>query len=58
VHADGEPSVVAAVTPSAAADMRLAMGTVVWLSLKSLDLQTFPAGAAGHVGIGARGDRG
>ena len=58
VHVDGEPSVVAAVTPEAAADMRLAKGTIVWLSLKSLDLQTFPAGAAGHVGIGARGDRG
>ncbi len=58
VHVDGEPSVIAAITPEAAADMRLARGTGVWLSLKSLDLHTFPAGGASHVGIGARGDRG
>jgi len=58
VHIEGEPSVVAAVTPEAAADMRLAKGTSVWLSLKSLDVQTYPVGAAGYVGIGARGDRG
>lgn len=58
VHVDGEPSVVAALTPEAAAEMRLAKGGNVWLSLKSLDLQTFPAGGPSHVGIGARRDRG
>ena len=44
VHIEGAPSVVVAVTPGAAADMRLAKGSRVWLSLKSLDLHTYPAG--------------
>jgi hypothetical protein len=33
--------VIAAVTPEAAAQMRLAKGTAVWLSLKSLDLNVY-----------------
>jgi molybdate transport system ATP-binding protein len=42
VFVDGQPSVVAAVTPEAAAEMRLAKGSQVWLSLKSLDLRVYP----------------
>ena len=41
VHVDGQPSVVAAVTPESAAAMRLSKGTNVWLSLKALDLHLY-----------------
>lgn len=39
---DGEPSVVATVTPAAVAELGLAKGSSVWLSLKAVDLEVFP----------------
>lgn len=43
VVVDGSPSVVAAVTPAAVADLGLAPGAPVWLSVKATDLTAYPA---------------
>ena len=42
VFVEGEPSVVAAVTPAAVAELGLAKGTPVWLSLKAVDFEVYP----------------
>lgn len=39
---DGQPSVVAAVTPAAVAELGLVKGTTVWLSLKAVDFEVYP----------------
>ena len=41
VHVDGRPGLVATVTPDAVADLRLAPGASVWLSLKAVDLDVY-----------------
>jgi molybdate transport system ATP-binding protein len=41
VHVDGTPSVVATVTPDAIAELRLARGTQVWLSVKAVELDAY-----------------
>ena len=43
VVVDGAPSVVAAVTPGAAAELALAPGSRVWVSVKATDLTAYPA---------------
>jgi molybdate transport system ATP-binding protein len=45
VLVDGSPSVVAAVTPGAVADLGLSKGTIVWLSLKAVDLEVYASPA-------------
>ncbi len=42
---DGEPSVVAVVTPAAIAELGLVTGTPVWLSMKAVDLAVYPSPA-------------
>lgn len=39
---DAEPSVVAAVTPGALAELGLVKGATVWLSLKAVDFEVYP----------------
>jgi molybdate transport system ATP-binding protein len=41
VALDGQPSVVAAVTPAAVAELGLARGTSVWLSVKAVDVDVY-----------------
>ncbi len=41
VHVQGSPSVVAAVTPAAVADLGLGRGVDVWLSVKALDIDVY-----------------
>ncbi|MEU7132229.1 ABC transporter permease [Streptomyces sp. NPDC046261] len=43
VLVDGEPDVVAEITPSAAADLALAEGTAVWVSVKATEVRFVPA---------------
>ncbi len=45
VLVDGEPGVVAAVTPGAVAELGLSKGTPVWMSLKAVDLDVYPSPA-------------
>ncbi len=45
VFVDGQPSVVAAVTPAAVAELGLTKGTAVWLSLKAVDFEVYPSPA-------------
>jgi molybdate transport system ATP-binding protein len=45
VLVDGAPSVVAAVTPAAVADLGLAKGAPVWLSLKAVEIDVYPTPA-------------
>ncbi|MEU4208845.1 ABC transporter permease [Streptomyces sp. NPDC026206] len=42
VLVDGEPEVVAEITPSAAADLALAEGTAVWVSVKATEVTFVP----------------
>ena len=42
---DGEPSVTAAVTPAAVAELGLVPDMPVWLSLKAVDLAVYPSPA-------------
>jgi molybdate transport system ATP-binding protein len=41
VLVDGEPSVIAAVTPAAVAELGLTRGTSVWMSLKAVDVDVY-----------------
>lgn len=43
VHVDGMPGVVATVTPSAIADLRIGPGSEVWLSVKAVEIDAYPA---------------
>ncbi|HEY7199640.1 MAG TPA: ABC transporter ATP-binding protein, partial [Candidatus Dormibacteraeota bacterium] len=43
VRIEGEPPVVAEVTPAAVAELRLAEGTEVWVSVKATDVRVYPA---------------
>jgi molybdate transport system ATP-binding protein len=43
VRVDGVPSVVAEVTPAAVAELALAEGTEVWVSIKATDVRVYPA---------------
>lgn len=42
VQVDGSPSVVAAITPAAVADLGLAPGSQVWLSVKAVEIDVYP----------------
>lgn len=42
IHVDGKPSVIAAVTPAAVADLRIDAGTAVWLSVKAVEIDAYP----------------
>lgn len=42
VLVEAEPAVVATITPAAVAELGLAKGSSVWLSLKAVDLEVFP----------------
>jgi len=41
VRVDGSPSIVAEVTPSAAAELRLAEGGPVWVSVKAMEIDVY-----------------
>jgi molybdate transport system ATP-binding protein len=41
VLVDGEPSVIAVVTPAAIAELGIMRGTPVWLSLKAVDVDVY-----------------
>lgn len=41
VHVDGSPAVVAAVTPAAVADLGLAPGEQVWVSVKAVEIDVY-----------------
>ena len=43
VQVDGSPPIVAEVTPAAAAELRLAEGGPVWISLKATEVDVYPA---------------
>ena len=43
VQVDGTPPIVAEVTPAAAAELRLAEGGPVWISLKATEVDVYPA---------------
>jgi molybdate transport system ATP-binding protein len=43
VRVDGQPSLVAEVTPAAIAELQLAEGTEVWVSLKATEVRVYPA---------------
>jgi molybdate transport system ATP-binding protein len=43
VLVDGPPAIVAEVTPAAAAELRLAEGGPVWVSLKATEIDVYPA---------------
>jgi molybdate transport system ATP-binding protein len=43
VQVDGAPSIVAEVTSAAAAELRLAEGGLVWISLKATEVDVYPA---------------
>ena len=43
VRIEGEPPVVAEVTPAAVAELHLAEGTEVWVSVKATDVRVYPA---------------
>lgn len=43
VQVDGSPPIVAEVTPAAAAELRLAEGGPVWVSLKATEVDVYPA---------------
>ncbi len=43
VHVTGPPAVVAEVTPDAVADLRLADGGPVWVSIKATEVEVYPA---------------
>jgi molybdopterin-binding protein len=43
VRVEGRPSLVAEVTPAAVAELRLAEGTEVWLSVKATEVTVYPA---------------
>jgi len=43
VQVEGTPPIVAEVTPAAAADLRLAEGGQVWISLKATEVDVYPA---------------
>jgi molybdate transport system ATP-binding protein len=42
VSVDGRPSIVAEVTPQAAAELKLAVAEQVWVSLKATEIQVYP----------------
>ena len=53
VHAaSGGPDLIADVTPAAAAELGLAPGTEVWLSVKATAVRTYPADGAGAATVG------
>lgn len=41
VHVEGQPSVVAAITPAAIAELRLQRGTTIWLSVKAMEVDAY-----------------
>lgn len=41
VHVQGTPSVMATVTPGAVADLRLARGTEVWMTVKAVEIDAY-----------------
>ena len=43
VQVEGSPAIVAEVTPAAAAELRLAEGGAVWISLKATEVDVYPA---------------
>ena len=43
VHVDARPAVIASVTTDAVADLRLARGLPIWLSVKAVDVDAYPA---------------
>ena len=43
VRVEGRPSLVAEVTPAAVADLGLAEGTEVWVSVKATEVRVYPA---------------
>ncbi|MGI8983861.1 MAG: sulfate/molybdate ABC transporter ATP-binding protein [Acidimicrobiales bacterium] len=43
VQVDGSPSIVAEITPAGAAELRLAEGGPVWISLKATEVDVYPA---------------
>ena len=43
VQVEGSPPIVAEVTPAAAAELRLAEGGRVWVSLKATEVDVYPA---------------
>ncbi|MBO0685520.1 MAG: TOBE domain-containing protein, partial [Candidatus Dormibacteraeota bacterium] len=43
VRVEGRPALVAEVTPAAVADLALAEGTEVWVSLKATEVRVYPA---------------
>jgi molybdate transport system ATP-binding protein len=43
VRVEGRPSLVAEVTPAAVAELRLAEGTEVWISVKATEITVYPA---------------
>lgn len=45
VIVDAQPSVIAAVTPAAIADLRLSRGSPVWMSLKAVDVHVYATGS-------------
>jgi molybdate transport system ATP-binding protein len=58
---DGQPPALVDVTPAAVAELSLASGSQVWLSVKATDLEVYPHphghdGAAGRVHGGAHLD--
>ncbi|MGI8809595.1 MAG: sulfate/molybdate ABC transporter ATP-binding protein [Acidimicrobiales bacterium] len=42
VHVDGSPPIVAELTPAGAADLRLAEGGPVWVSVKATEIDVYP----------------
>jgi molybdate transport system ATP-binding protein len=42
IHVEGQPSALVDVTPTAVADLRLAPGSVVWLSAKATESEAYP----------------
>jgi molybdate transport system ATP-binding protein len=43
VRVEGSPSLVAEVTPAAMADLGLAEGTEIWMSVKATEVTVYPA---------------
>lgn len=45
VHVDGTPPIIATVTPAAIADLRLARGVDVWMTVKAVEIDAYPTPA-------------
>jgi len=41
VHVEGKPSVIAAITPAAIAELRLQRGATIWLSVKAMEVDAY-----------------